>query len=143
MLFMKGTITSLFVSLVVLLTACKKNNTPEAILNEMTDTTAVLKYSGVFASGPYGTVSGEAKIFKTGTKYELKLMSFSGSNGPDLRVYLSKEMNPVNFIDLGALKATGGNQVYEVTGTVDFTQYKYALIHCRQYNHLFGWALLQ
>ena len=109
----------------------------------MTDTTAVLKYSGVFASGPYGTVSGEAKIFKTGTKYELKLMSFSGSNGPDLRVYLAKEMYPVTFIDLGALKATGGNQVYEITGAIDFTQYKYALIHCRQYNHLFGWALLQ
>lgn len=128
---------------VILFSACKKNNTPETILNEMTDTTAVLKYSGVFASGPYGTVSGEAKIFKTGTKYELKLMSFSGSNGPDLRVYLSKEMNPVTFIDLGALKATGGNQVYEKTGTVDFTEYRYALIHCRQYNHLFGWALLQ
>jgi hypothetical protein len=52
-------------------------------------------------------------------------------------------MNPVNFIDLGALKATGGNQLYEISATIDFTQYKYALIHCRQYNHLFGWALLQ
>jgi len=140
---MKKIFTPFFVGLVIFLSACKKNNTPETILNEMTDTTAVLKYSGVFASGPYGTVSGEAKIFKTGTKYELKLMSFSGSNGPDLRVYLAKEMYPVTFIDLGALKATGGNQVYEITGAIDFTQYKYALIHCRRYNHLFGWALLQ
>lgn len=140
---MKKNLLFLPLIVVILFTACKKNNTPEVILNEMTDTTAVLKYSGLFASGPYGTVSGEAKIYKTGTKYALKLMNFSGSNGPDLRVYLSKEMNPVTFIDLGALKATGGNQVYEIAGAVDFTQYKYALIHCRQYNHLFGWALLQ
>ncbi|HNF43870.1 MAG TPA: DM13 domain-containing protein, partial [Ferruginibacter sp.] len=65
------------------------------------------------------------------------------SNGPDLRVYLSREMLPVDFIDLGALKATGGNQVYEIPGTPDLSQYKYALVHCRRYNHLFGWALLQ
>jgi Electron transfer DM13 len=128
---------------IILFTACKKNNTPEAVLNEMTDTTAVLKYSGTFSNGPYGSVSGEAKIFKTSTRYDLKLMNFTGSNGPDLRVYLSKEMNPVTFRDLGALKATGGNQIYEIKDTADFTQYKYVLIHCRQYNHLFGWALLK
>ena len=132
-----------FFVLIVLLASCKKNNTPENILNEMTDTTAVLKYSGVLANGPHGTVSGEAKIFKTGSKYDLKLMNFNGSNGPDLRVYLSKEMQPVNFIDLGALKATGGNQVYETPDMVNFMEYKYALIHCRSFNHLFGWALLQ
>ena len=129
--------------LLVLFASCKKNNTPENILNEMTDTTAVLKYSGVLANGSNGAVSGEAKIFKTGSKYDLKLMNFTASNGPDLRVYLSKEMQPVNFIDLGALKATGGNQVYEIPDMVNFTAYKYALIHCRRYNHLFGWALLQ
>ncbi len=123
--------------------SCKKNNVPETVLNETIDTTAIQQYNGAFVSGPYGSVSGQAKIFKTGTKYMLKLMDFSGSNGPDLRVYLSKEIYPVTFIDLGALKATGGNQVYEITGTIDFTQYKYALIHCRQYNHLFGWAWLQ
>jgi Electron transfer DM13 len=128
---------------IILFAACKKNNTPQIVLNEMADSTAVLKYSGTFTNGPFGSVSGEAKIFKTGNRYDLKLMNFNGSNGPDLRVYLSKEMNPVNFIDLGALKATGGNQLYEISTMIDFTQYKYALIHCRQYNHLFGWALLQ
>jgi hypothetical protein len=73
----------------------------------------------------------------------LKFMDFNSSNGPDLRVYLAKEMQPVNFIDLGALKATGGNQVYPFTQSVNFSEYKYALVHCRQFNHLFGWALLQ
>ena len=126
------------------LSACeKKENTPSTVLNEMVDSIAVLKYSGAFSSGPYGTVGGDAMIYKTGNKYELKFTNFTSSNGPDLRVYLSKEMMPGAFIDLGALKSTAGSQVYEINGIVDFTDYKYALIHCRQFNHLFGWALLQ
>ena len=126
-----------------LLAACRKNNTPDLVLNELPDSTAIPQAVGVFNNGPYGTVSGTAKVLLTGTRYELKLMNLSSSNGPDLRVYLSREMLPVNFIDLGALKATGGNQVYEIPGTPDLSQYKYALVHCRRYNHLFGWALLQ
>ncbi|HEV8287195.1 MAG TPA: DM13 domain-containing protein [Chitinophagaceae bacterium] len=132
-----------FLSAFLLLVACKKNNTPEVDLNEMVDSTAIIKYQGNFSNGPYGTVTGVAKIFQTGSTYALKLMNFNSSNGPDLRVYLSKEMQPQNFIDLGALKATGGNQVYEINTLIDFMQYKYALIHCRQYNHLFGWSVLQ
>lgn len=128
---------------IVAFSACKKNNTPSVVLNEMTDSSAMQIRTGIFNNGPYGAVTGEAKVFTTGSRYELKLMNFSSSNGPDLRVYLSKEMNPVNYIDLGPLKATGGNQVYEIPGMPDLAQYKYALVHCRQFNHLFGWALLQ
>lgn len=140
---MKTNIIVLVAGLLVLLTSCKKNNTPNIILNEMPDSTAVVQVTGAFNNGPYGNVSGEARVLLTGTKYELKLMNFNSSNGPDLRVYLSREMLPVNFIDLGALKATGGNQVYDIPGAPDLSQYKYALVHCRRYNHLFGWALLQ
>jgi hypothetical protein len=50
---------------------------------------------------------------------------------------------PVNSIDLGALKSTTGNQVYSVVGMPDFLDYKYISIHCVDYNHLFGSALLQ
>ncbi len=124
-------------------TSCVKQNTPEIILNEMPDSTASPVNNGIFNNGPYGSVSGTAKVFSSATGHELKLMDFRSSNGPDLRVYLSKEMQPVNYIDLGALKSTGGNQVYTIPGNPDFNQYKYALIHCRQFNHLFGWALLQ
>lgn len=131
-----------FIALVIS-SSCTKNNTPSVILNEMVDSSAMQIRIGVFNNGPYGAVQGEAKVLLTGARYELKLMNFSSSNGPDLRVYLSKEMNPVNYIDLGPLKATGGNQVYEITGMPDLMQYKYALVHCRRFNHLFGWALLQ
>ena len=81
---------------------------------------------------------GTANMYESVGKYQLELKDFSVTNGPDLHVYLSKEIMPVHFIDLGKLKSTMGNQLYEVPGMPDFTEYKYALIHCQQYNVLFG-----
>lgn len=133
-----------FVVISLLFISCKKEKaTPVIKFNEMTDTSAVLKYSGNFINGPYGTVSGKAKIYLQKGIYKLVLDTVNISNGPDLHVYLSKEVQPVNFIDLGKLKSTIGNQVYSIIGSPDFVQYKYALIHCQQYNHLFGTAVLQ
>ena len=59
------------------------------------------------------------------------------SSGPDLKVYLSKTDTPTDFISLGAL-GTGNNLVYTIATPIDFTQYKYVLIHCQQQNHLFA-----
>jgi hypothetical protein len=87
-------------------------------------------------------VSGSVMVYQANGKLQLKLSGFSTTNGPDLKVYLSKEIQPVNFIKLGDLKSTSGNQVYDITGIPDFSQYRYALIHCEQYNHLFGSAEL-
>ena len=133
----------LLICLSSLIISCKKNNTPTIVLNEMADTASVLKYSGDFTSGTYGTVTGKAEIYKKTTAIEVKLAGFNSSNGPALHVFISKEAMPVNFIDLGALKSTTGNQVYPVSGMPDFTDYKYISIHCVAYNHLFGSALLQ
>ncbi len=133
-------------SLLVIVTfsgACKKeNNTPTAPAMDRVDTTAKVKYTGNFENGPYGTVSGKAKLLMKDGKYTLVLDSVNISNGPGLHVYLSKEVLPINFIDLGKLKSISGTQVYDITGTVDFTQYKYALVHCRLFDHLFGSAKL-
>ena len=138
---MKNTLAAA-VFLTFLATACTKT-TSMTPTNDMIDTSkAVLKYQGVFQKGPYGTVSGSAAIYQTGSKLQLKLTNFNTTNGPDLKVYLSKEVQPVNFIRLGDLKSTAGSQVYDITGAPDFTQYKFALIHCEQYNHLFGSAHL-
>jgi hypothetical protein len=88
-------------------------------------------------------VSGQAKIYLQKDRYYLALENFSASNGPDLKVYLSQKETPDNFIKLGDLKSTNGYQVYDITGMPDFANYKYALIHCEQYNQLFGRAELK
>ena len=128
----------------IILASCKKDAASTAVLNEMTDTTvAKTQLMGVFMDGPYGTVTGSAKVYKENNNFTLQLQDVAISNGPDLHVYISKEKLPVNFIDLGKLKSTMGNQLYDIPGKPDFAAYKYALIHCQQYNHLFGSAVLQ
>jgi hypothetical protein len=126
--------------------ACNKNvGSAETLLNEKVDSVAAVvagnTMPGNFVSNGQN-VSGVAKIYTKEGKYSLALENFSTNNGPDLHVYLAKEMFPVNFIDLGKLRSTSGNLIYEINGTPDFTEYKYVLIHCQQYNHLFGSALL-
>jgi Electron transfer DM13 len=138
-------ISVLLVSIVLIMASCKKEyNTPTVPIDDRVDTaSASLEHTGNFMNGPYGTVSGMAKIYQENGKFILSLLSFMSSNGPALHVYLSKEVQPINFIDLGDLKSTNGNQLYGVTGSPDFVEYKYVLIHCKQYNHLFGSAELQ
>lgn len=138
--------TILFIALAstIFLASCVKENTPTIPLNNTVDTTvAVAENKGNFINGPYGSVTGMATVYTQNGSLVLALENMMISNGPQLHVYLSKEVQPVNFIDLGALQSTTGNQLYNVPGNPDFFQYKYALIHCKKYNHLFGSANLQ
>jgi hypothetical protein len=139
---MKNSLVLVVFAMVCLL-SCVKENTPTIPLDDNVDTTATLKYNGSFMNGPYGRVSGMASIYRQNDSLILSLMNVSISNGPDLHVYLSKEVQPVNFIDLGKLQSTNGNQLYLINGMPDFSQYRYALIHCKQFNHLFGSAELK
>lgn len=140
---MKNWLLLITISTSLCVVSCKKASTET--LNQVilpADTTAILKYNGIFSNGPSGSVNGQVKIFLKGNKYILSLANFSTTNGPDLKVYISKEMFPLNFIKLGDLQSTNGNQLYNITGTPDFTIYKYVQIHCEKYDHLFGYALL-
>ena len=135
----------LCIFLVCIFTSCSKqkdNYASMEILNEQPDTTAVLKLSGSFSSGPWGTVTGSAAIYQQAGKFQAKLSGFNSSNGPALHIYLSKEAMPVNYVDLGMLKSTTGEQLYNISGMPDFAVYKYISVHCVAYNHLFGYALL-
>lgn len=128
----------------IALASCVKENTPEIPLNDTVDTTMAMSgESGTFINGPYGSVSGMATVYTKDGDLVLALGNMMISNGPQLHVYLSKEVQPVNFIDLGPLQSTRGNQLYIIPGDPDFSQYKYALIHCKKYNHLFGSANLK
>lgn len=124
--------------------SCKKESTPTAALNERVDPLiSTAKASGGFNNGPYGSVTGTAKVYLTDGKYQLAFENFSTSNGPDLKVYLSKETEPVNFVNLGSLKSVSGNQLYDVPSSVNTADYKYALVVCQQYKHLFGYSELK
>ena len=134
------TILIWLIGIMPILSGCSKTSTET--LNEMVKPDSDLKFSGTFRGYGSENVSGTARIYLTNNQYLLKLENFSTSNGPDLKVYLSTESSPSAFISLGDLKSTNGNQVYEISGTPDFTKHRFVLIHCERYNHLYGSAEL-
>jgi|SRR5204863_4455186 len=114
-------IRTIIIAIVIGLGGCVKENTPVFPLNDNVDGGTTQQQMGNFINGPYGSVSGNAKVYRQDNEYVLALQSVFISNGPDLHVYISKEILPVNFIDLGSLKSTNGNQVYVIPGNPDFT----------------------
>ena len=129
---------------IIFISCTKQNAASTAPADDNVDSaTAVLKYSGTFEQGREGTVSGIANIYLKGSKYQLELKDFSVTNGPDLHVYLAQETDGIHFIELGKLKSTNGNEVYDIPGTPDFSTYKYVLIYCQQYSVLFGSSALK
>jgi hypothetical protein len=126
------------------LSACTKQNaTPNIQLMESIDSLPMTSMKGNFMNGPFGTVSGNAFISVINNEKKLILENLVSSNGPDLHVYLSKEIQPINFLDLGKLKSINGTQVYSIDNNVNLKDYKFALVHCQQFNHLFGSANIQ
>jgi hypothetical protein len=129
---------------VFLVIACKKESASNEPANDPVQIDAVVLGKGTFQNGPYGRVSGIAKVVRNANNtHDLVLDSFQTNNGPDLYVYLSAEVMPVTFIEAGKLKSTGGTQVYALAVAPDLSQYKYVAIHCKAFNHLFGYAPLQ
>ncbi|MDP2647705.1 MAG: DM13 domain-containing protein [Candidatus Yanofskybacteria bacterium] len=92
--------------------------------------------------------SGDAKLIQVDGKYILRLENFNVTSGPDLYIYLAKTGQPTgdieslgDFIDLGLLKGTSGNQNYEIAGNI--TGYKTAVVWCKQYGILFTYAVME
>jgi hypothetical protein len=88
---------------------------------------------------------GKALLIETAPgQYTLRFEEFSVQNGPDLFVYLSP--NPDGFddaaINLGGLKATDGAFNYDIPPGTDVSQFKSAVVWCRQFSVLFAWATL-
>lgn len=131
----------LFLPLFLLLFSCEvegdltQDKTP-VVINQPE---LVLKYQGLFAPTSGINGSGTVKIYLENNQYKLLLENYTISSGPDLKVYLSKSDVPNDFVNLGNLNAT---TVYSIPQSVDLKVYKFVLIHCQQYNHLFAVAEL-
>ena len=78
----------------------------------------------------------------------LTLTGFEVDNGPDLRVYLvagpaRTEDDVDDFVDLGALKGSKGNQQYTIPARVDLDRYSTVVVWCRAFSVLFARAPLR
>ena len=69
---------------------------------------------------------------------KLTFTSFSTDNGPDVRVYLSRDTKASgrgsSFVELGALKGNKGNQQYDVPADVDLTSIDSIVLWCRAFD---------
>ncbi len=124
--------------------SCSENDdrTPTTPIDDSFDpmkTGVMLLKQGTLAGSGH-TVSGTVKIYDDAGKKVVLLDPFSSQNGPDLKVYLSTDLNATQYVNLGSLKSISGKQSYDVTGLPDLNQYKYVLIWCQQFSVLFGKA---
>lgn len=130
----------LLLSLFFLILSCQEEGElTRSVADTVISPNAILKYHGMFEPTSGISVTGEAKIYQEGNQYKVKLDNFTISDGPDLKVYLSKSSTPSDFVNLGNLTS---QTVYPIPSNVDISEYSHVLIHCQQYNHLFAIATL-
>ena len=96
-------------------------------LQEEIRTTQVVGTSGHAASGAVRIVVADGETY-------LRYENFKTINGPDLYVYLAKDLDAKEYVSLGVLRATEGNINYKVPEDVDITSYRYALVWCKQFS---------
>lgn len=86
--------------------------------------------------------SGTARILEADGKKYLRYENFTTINGPDIYIYLSKDLDAIEFVNLGPVKATEGNINYEIPGDIDPRLYPYALVWSKAFGVLFNSAKL-
>jgi len=118
---------------------------PESASNQDTEITseatlpAEEKVSTVVGTSGH-PASGVVRLIETEAGTVLRYEDFKTINGPDLFVYLAKDLEANDFVNLGDLKGTEGNANYSVPKGVDIKDYKYAMVWCKQFGVLFNYA---
>ncbi len=104
------------------------------------DTAPILSASFPIVDTPAHPASGTVRIVRTADETILRYENYKTINGPDVRVYLAKDLDAKEYVDLGPIKGTEGNINYTVPQGVDITQYRYALTWCEDFSVLFNSA---
>lgn len=82
--------------------------------------------------------SGTLRVIEEGGKTYIRYENYKTINGPDLFVYISKDLEATEFIDLGTIRGTEGNINYEIPEGVSLSDYPYVLTWCKQFGVLFN-----
>lgn len=84
--------------------------------------------------------SGTARIIEVDGKRYVRYENFKTINGPDLYIYLAKDLDAKEYVNLGTLRATEGNVNYEIPNGVNLSEYKYVMVWCKIFGILFNYA---
>lgn len=133
----------LFLFLLAAVACGGDDETPTKPVNDIFDpTTATLLKEGMLM-GVGHTVTGTVKLYDDAGTKVIQFDPFMSQNGPDLKVYLSKDVAAAEFIRLGELKSVTGKQSYQIPAGTDVTAYGYLHIWCEEFSVEFGRAELQ
>jgi hypothetical protein len=128
-----------------LLPGCTPENTipatpaGPAVFDQATST--LIKMGAFTGIGGHST-NGKVSVYDSNGKKFVLLDPFMSQNGPDLKVYLSKDISASSYVRLGNLKSINGSQSYEVPGMPDIAQYTYVHIWCEKFSVEFARAEL-
>ena len=95
--------------------------------------------------------SGQAVVYRLPDgAYSLRLENLNVTNGPDLYVVLSPNINPMSaaevtapgYLEVSILKGNLGNQNYPLPAGVDLASLKSLVIFCKQFGVVFSVAPL-
>jgi peptide methionine sulfoxide reductase msrA/msrB len=117
-------------------------NEEAPVMSSVSSSTEVSK---VTTSYPVvGTVGhpaeGIVKLIDSSDGNIVRYENFKTINGPDLFVYLSKDLEGKEFVSLGELRGTEGNINYMIPDGVDISEYKYVMTWCKEFGVLFNYA---
>jgi hypothetical protein len=87
--------------------------------------------------------SGMARVINTAEGQVIRFEDFETINGPNLHLYLSKDLEGEDFIDLGSIKGTVGNINYLVPKGIDLAEYKYVMHWCVPFGVLFNYVEIE
>ncbi len=91
---------------------------------------------------PGHPASGVVFVVDVNGKKHLRYEDLKTINGPDIYVYLSKDLEAKEFVNLGRVRATEGNVNYDIPPDVDPKEYPYAMTWCKMFGVLFNSAKL-
>ncbi|MGQ0568027.1 MAG: DM13 domain-containing protein [Armatimonadota bacterium] len=93
---------------------------------------------------------GTATVYRAGQELVLRLDQFKVTNGPDLRVILTKSESPKTradvqegYIEVARLKGNVGSQNYNLPQGVTLAEYKAVVIYCKPFHFIFATAPLK
>ena len=136
--------TIIFLSLLFLV-CCKPDDavptTP--VMDPMFDESKATLVKQGEIMGVNHSVSGTASIYEDGGRHTVVLNPFSSQNGPDLKIYLSKDVGASEYVRLGDLKSTTGKQAYSIPPGVDINNYSYVHVWCEEFSVEFARAQMK
>jgi len=146
---MKSKLNSVLASAALALTATIGTIAVTSIALPGAAIAATATSSGSFkaADSSHPASGGVTVIRLKGGGLGIKLASnFKVRGGPDLRVWLSEANSPAvraaDYVDLGALKSSKGEQIYRLPAGTSLAQAKSVVIWCRAFGVFFGSATL-